>query len=253
MNSGVKAFIPYITAGDPSLQATAAHIRALAEGGADIIELGMPFSDPVADGPVIQAASERALENGTDLSGILKMTGEVSKKVSIPLVLMGYFNPILSYGVERFARDASRSGIDGCLIADLPFEESQEVEEPFNKHGIDRIFLISPTSGEARIKKIASAASGYLYYVSVTGTTGSRLTGIEGIEKNVQAIMRMTSIPVAVGFGIKTPAEARIVSQFADGVVVGSVFVRKIGDGAEPGEIEALAAKFKKAVTSIRR
>jgi tryptophan synthase alpha chain len=246
---GQKALIPFITAGDPSLAKTKAYVKALVAGGADIIELGMPFSDPMADGPVIQAADERALRNGTDLQGILNLVSDIRKDVPVPLVLMGYYNPIYHYGVERFARAASRAGVDGCLIADLPVEESQEVLGPLKKNGIDLVYLLSPTSDTGRIKKIAKKAQGYLYYVSMTGITGARLAGLRRVKEKVREIKRISSMPLAVGFGIKTPQEARAMSHFADAVVVGSAFVKRIGEGAGAKEIEAMARRFKKAIT----
>lgn len=246
--TGEKALIPFITAGDPSLAKTKAYIKALVAGGADIIELGMPFSDPMADGPVIQSADERALRNGTTLQGILNLVSDVRKDTSVPLVLMGYFNPIYHYGVERFASNAAKAGVDGCLIADLPVEESQEALVPFKKNGIDLIYLLSPTSDIVRIKKIAKKAQGYLYYVSMTGITGAEMAQLRQIKRKVHEIKRISSMPLAVGFGIKTPQDARNIAQFTDGVVIGSAFVKRIGEGVGARAIEEMARKFKRAI-----
>ncbi len=245
---GQKALIPFITAGDPSLAKTKAYVKALVDGGADIIELGMPFSDPMADGPVIQEADERALKHGTNLTGILRLVSELRRQVSVPIVLMGYYNPVYRYGIKKFSRDAQRAGVDGCLLADLPLEESDEVLGAFNARDIDFIYLLAPTSNVKRVKGIAKKASGYLYYVSMTGITGAQLNQLKGVQQKVRTIRRYAKQPLAVGFGISKPAQARAVAKFADGVVVGSAFVKQIGKGVPPKEIKRMAASFKKAM-----
>ncbi len=242
------ALIPFITAGDPTLAKTADYVKALAEGGADIIELGMPFSDPMADGPVIQEADERALERGTSLQDILDLVARIRRSSDIPIVLMGYYNPIFRYGVARFAREARAAGVDGCLIADLPVEESDEVLAPFKRAGLELIYLLAPTSNRERIKKVAAKAQGYLYYVSMTGITGEKLDGLKAVKQRVAAIQKLAKQPLAVGFGIKTPAIARAVSRFADAVVIGSAFVKEIGNGASTRKIRAMTRGFKDAM-----
>ncbi len=245
---GETGLVPFITAGDPSLNKTKAYVKALVDGGADVIELGMPFSDPMADGPVIQEADERSLAKGTDLNGILKIVSELRKTTEVPIVLMGYYNPIFAYGVERFARDAVKAGVDGCLIADLPVEESSEIKPLFKQAGLDLIFLLAPTSHNGRIKAAAKVGQGYLYYVSMTGITGAQLSGTKWVEKKVKAIKALTDLPVAVGFGIATPDAAARVSQFADAVVVGSAFVKQIAQGITPAALENMTRKFKRAM-----
>ncbi|WP_306533026.1 tryptophan synthase subunit alpha [Geobacter sp.] len=224
--NGKKALVTFITAGDPDLAATEELIPLLAESGADIIELGVPFSDPMADGPTIQLSSERALAAGTTLPKILATVKSVRARTQVPIVLMGYFNPILSYGLERFAADAAAAGVDGVLLVDLPPEEAGEFKVCADRHGIDVIFLLTPTSDAARIRTVARQARGFIYYVSVTGVTGVRSGVEESVSGNVAAIRERTTVPVAVGFGIATPEQAARVAAVADGVVVGSAIVK---------------------------
>jgi len=224
--NGKKALVTFITAGDPDLAATEELIPLLAESGADIIELGVPFSDPMADGPTIQLSSERALAAGTTLPKILATVKSVRVLTQVPIVLMGYFNPILSYGLERFAADASAAGVDGVLLVDLPPEEASEFKACADRHGIDVIFLLTPTSDATRIRTVARQARGFIYYVSVTGVTGVRSGVEESVAGNVATIKARITAPVAVGFGIATPEQAARVAAVADGVVVGSAIVK---------------------------
>lgn len=224
--SGDKALITFITAGDPDLAATARLIPRMAAAGADIIELGVPFSDPMADGPTIQKASERALAAGTTLAGILAMVKEVRSSCQVPLLLMGYYNPIYIYGVERFCRDAVAAGVDGVLVVDLPPEESAELKTVADQAGLDVIFLLTPTSDASRIKTVNRLGRGFIYYVSVTGVTGARTSLADSLSASVTAIRRQVRLPLAVGFGISTPEQAAGVAAVADGVVVGSAIVK---------------------------
>ncbi|MGV8056927.1 MAG: tryptophan synthase subunit alpha [Smithellaceae bacterium] len=225
-----KALIVYLTAGDPSLAITKELIPALEKAGADILEIGVPFSDPTADGPVIQAAAQRALKNGTTLAGILEMVREVRKLSQIPIVLFGYFNPIFAYGVEKFAGAAGKAGVDGILVVDLPPEEAQELRVYTDAAGIDFISLVAPTTGAERTRQIADQAAGFLYYVSITGITGTAAPVVADIKKSVDRIRKVTKLPVAVGFGITNPAQAKEIGKVADGIVVGSAVVRLIDE-----------------------
>lgn len=245
------AFIPFIMAGDPSLDATAKLLDALPAKDVDIIELGIPFSDPMADGPVIQAAGLRALKAGTTLKKILKLVADFRKKRSIPLVLMGYLNPIYKYGYENFARDAAAAGVDGVIIVDLPPEESAEIEPALTKHHIALVRLIAPTSVPGRLPLITKSASGYLYYVSIAGITGAASANAESVKKSIAEIDGATNLPVCVGFGIKTPADVRAMATTGvEGVVVGSSIVQFIADThADPAKfgdyVQSLAAACK--------
>ncbi|HON58643.1 MAG TPA: tryptophan synthase subunit alpha [Smithella sp.] len=225
-----KALIVYLTAGDPSLDVTAQLVPALEKAGADLLEIGVPFSDPTADGPVIQAASLRALRAGTTLEGVLKMIAGVRRISEIPIVLFGYFNPIHAFGVKTFARAARRAGVDGVLVVDLPLEEADELRRHTDAAGIDFISLIAPTTDKTRRKKIVSEASGFLYFISITGVTGTAAPKIGGIQNNMEAIRKTTDLPIAVGFGISKPRQAKAIGAFADGVVIGSAVVRLIDE-----------------------
>jgi tryptophan synthase alpha chain len=225
-----KALMVYLTAGDPSLSITMKLILALEKAGADILEIGVPFSDPTADGPVIQAASQRALIAGTTLRGVLDLVAEVRKVSEIPIVLFGYFNPIFAYGVKKFAHTARTAGVDGVLVVDLPYEEAKELRNYTDMVGIDFISLIAPTTGKERLKKIAVGASGFIYYISITGITGTAAPNIDNIKTDVNKIRKTTKLPVAVGFGISEPQQAKEISRFADGVVIGSAVVRLIDE-----------------------
>jgi len=227
-----KALIVYLTAGDPSLEKTYEIILGLDSAGADILEIGVPFSDPTADGPIIQAASQRALKGGTTLPDILDMIERVRKVTEIPIVLFGYYNPFFIYGNERFAGRAQEVGVDGVLVVDLPPEESDELRKYTDESGIDFISLITPTSDDDRIKKISEKASGFIYYVSITGVTGTKKPEIADVRRDVERISRMTNLPVGVGFGIATPEQAGEIAEYADGVVVGSAVVKLIEENS---------------------
>jgi tryptophan synthase alpha chain len=248
--------IPFLTAGDPDLATTADLIRTLAAAGADLIELGFPFSDPMADGPTIQASSERALAAGTTLAKVLRMVSEVRQDCQVPLVLMGYYNPLFRYGVERFAADAAAAGVDGLLLVDLPPEESAELGACLKQVGIALITLLAPTTPPERMRKLAAAAEGYLYYVSMTGVTGTQQVAPDDIRGAVAALKGMTDVPVGVGFGITTAEEAAAVGRFADGVVVGSALVRIIEKyGADPEllpQVRRFIASLKSGLAASR-
>jgi tryptophan synthase alpha chain len=227
--SGRKALVPYITAGDPHPRHTVALMHALVAGGADVIELGVPFSDPMADGPTIQLACERALVHGTSLKQVMAMVAEFRRSDSkTPVVLMGYLNPIEAMGLETFAANAQLAGVDGVLVVDLAIEEAPEFVPVLQAHGLDRIFLLAPTSSDARIAAVAAQASGYLYYVSLKGVTGAKTLDARDVASKLQSIRRLTKLPIAVGFGIRDAASAAQIGQIADGVVVGSALVAEI-------------------------
>jgi tryptophan synthase alpha chain len=225
-----KALVVYLTAGDPLLSITKKLIFGLEKAGVDILEIGVPFSDPTADGPVIQAASQRALKAGTTLQGVLNLVAEVRKVSEIPIVLFGYFNPIFAYGVKKFAHEACKAGVDGVLVVDLPYEEAKELRMYTDPVGIDFISLIAPTTGKERLTKIAADAMGFLYYISITGITGTAAPKIDNIKREVGKIRKITKLPIAVGFGISKPQQAREIARFADGVVIGSAVVRLIDE-----------------------
>jgi tryptophan synthase alpha chain len=241
---GRPGLIPFITAGDPDLATSVELVRTLADAGADVVELGFPFSDPSADGPTIQAASERALASGTSLAGVLQLVAEVRKECQIPIVLMGYFNPVYRYGVERFAADAAASGVDGLLLVDLPPEEADEVLPALQAAGIDMITLLAPTTPPERMKQLAALGSGYLYYVSMTGVTGSRRLDPEEIRQAVIEVRNLSPIPVGVGFGINTPEDAAAVGSYADAVVVGSALVKVIAEHAGDTQLRQKVHSF---------
>ena len=223
---GAKALVTFITAGDPDLATTAALLPRMAAAGADIIELGIPFSDPMADGPTIQRASERALANGVTLEAVLAMVSSVREQVSAPIVLMGYSNPIYAYGWQRFAQDAVAAGVDGLLLVDLPPEEAGELLPAARTAGLEVIFLLTPTSDENRIKQVSRCGSGFLYYVTVTGVTGARQSVSTSLEDELKTVRSTIKLPVVAGFGISTPEQAAQVAAAADGVVVGSAIVK---------------------------
>ncbi len=223
-----KAFIAYIMAGDPNIQRTKEMVRILEDCGVDIIELGVPFSDPLADGPTIQAAAQRALEAGTTLHTVIDLVADLRKTTQIPIILMTYYNPIFKYGEEQFVEDACAAGVDGIIVPDLPPDEAEGMMKLTKKKPFDLIFLLAPTSTEDRIKKVAQASRGFIYYVSITGITGSKLSLDPAIESHMNSIRSVSNTPIAVGFGISTPDEASLVSRFADGVIIGSAIVKKV-------------------------
>jgi tryptophan synthase alpha chain len=226
--AGELGLIAYITAGDPSLEASARIVVAAAEAGADIIELGVPFSDPVADGPVIQRASERALRGGTTLAGVLELVRNLRSHTDVPLVLFSYFNPILQMGLQKFAASAASAGADGVLITDLTPEEADEHRATVQAQGLDTIFLAAPTSTDERLARIATASTGFLYLVSRTGVTGEREALPEGLPALVRRIRNFTSLPIAVGFGISLPSHVSVLGGIADAAVVGSALMAEV-------------------------
>lgn len=243
--AGRTALIPYITAGDPHPDATVDMMHAMVKAGADIVELGVPFSDPMADGPVIQAACERALKHRVSLTQVLGMVESFrAQNTHTPLVLMGYANPLEVMGYEKFAHSAARAGVDGVITVDLPPEESGGVLPHLRAAGIDPVFLLAPTSTAARIEKICAAASGFVYYVSLKGVTGASTLDLESVAARLADIRKHTDLPVGVGFGIKNADTARQVGAIADAVVVGSALVQRIADLADnpPSAIRAVSA-----------
>ena len=225
---GEKALIPFITAGDPDLKTTKALALEMAKRGADLLELGIPFSDPLADGPTIQAASNRALRKGVHLQEVLELAGELRQKMDIPLVLMGYYNPILQYGLERTAKEAQRQGVDGFIIPDLPLEEAGPWRRVAVAAGVAPIFLAAPTSGAARIKKAGQLTRGFLYYVSVTGITGARQALPADLVAALKEVSSLVQCHLAVGLGISSPEQVRGLAPYVDGVVVGSAIVQRV-------------------------
>jgi len=240
---GETALIPFVVAGDPDLARSKAIVRELEAQGADLIELGMPFSDPMADGPANQRAMARGLAAGASLSSILALVSQIRAESEIPLILFGYFNPVLHYGCERLCVDAAKAGVDGILIVDLPPEESGELARPAAANRIDLIYLLAPTTPPERCRRVARAASGFLYYVSVTGVTGARTSLALDLEQRMHELREVTNLPIGVGFGISTPEQARQVAAFADAVVVGSALSLLIEEhAASPDLIETVGA-----------
>jgi len=221
-----KALIIYMTAGDPSLKKNEVLIYAFEKDRVDLIELGVPFSDPLADGPVIQAASQRALKRKTNLAKILRLVGRVRKKSEIPILLMSYLNPIFRYGIDAFARSAKQSGVDGLIVPDLPPDEGKSISAVMRRYGIDLVYLAAPTSTQKRIRYIADASRGFIYYVSLTGITGTRRSLPLKLDESVRAVKKETPLPVCVGFGVSNPAQALRMSRAADGVIIGSAIVK---------------------------
>jgi len=244
-----KALIPFFTAGDPTPALTVPLLHALVEAGADVIELGVPFSDPMADGPIIQRASERALKHGVSLHDVLNMVASFrSKDVSTPIVLMGYGNPIEAMGWEHFAKRCAEAGVDGVLTVDFPPEESHEAFAHLTKHGIDPIFLLAPTSTDARVERVAKQARGYVYYVSLKGVTGAGHLDLSAIEQKIPQLRKHITLPIGVGFGIRDAATALAVAKLCDGVVVGSRIVQEIENSTEQNVI----ANVSKLVKELR-
>ena len=230
-NSNKKGLITFVTAGDPNYDTSLEILKKLPDSGADIIEIGMPFTDPMADGPGIQASYLRALEAGQTLKKTIQLVKDFRAfNSNVPIVLMGYYNPIYKYGVETFIKNIKEIGVDGIIVVDLPPEADRELCIPANEKGIDFIRLATPTSNEDRLPKIVNNASGFLYYVSVAGITGSKAPEISSIESKIKTIRNFTDIPIAVGFGIKTPEQAVNIAKTADAVVVGSAIIDKINE-----------------------
>ncbi len=240
-----KALITYIMAGDPSLEITASLIRILARSGADLIELGVPFSDPLADGPSIQLAGQRALAAGANLAAILDMLSDVRKDTDVPLVLMSYFNPVLQFGLQEFAARASVAGVDGVILPDLPLEESGRILQLLGEQAVHLVPLLAPTSTEDKIHRVAQGDNGFVYCVSLTGVTGTRESLPEGVDLFLQRVKRQVKQPIAVGFGISNPQQARQLGPYADGVIVGSAIVNLIEKyGRETTRLEAEISHF---------
>lgn len=245
------ALIPFITAGDPQREVTVPLMHTLVEQGADIIELGVPFSDPMADGPVIQRASERALENNMSLGDVLEVVTEFRKTNSAtPVVLMGYLNPIEIMGYEAFAAAAQAAGVDGVLTVDIPPEEGSDLINAMRAHELDPIYLLAPTSTEERIRKITSTASGFVYYVSLKGVTGAANLDVDAVSAKLDAIRQTTEMPVGVGFGIKDAATAKAMAAIADAVVVGSAIVQRVEDNA--GDTAAIQSSVGELIAEMR-
>jgi tryptophan synthase alpha chain len=243
-----KALIPFVTAGDPSPAATVPLMHALARGGADVIELGVPFSDPMADGPVIQRASERALKHGVTLKDVIGYVAAFrSTDIETPVVLMGYANPIEAMGAQRFAHAAKEAGVDGVLVVDYPPEEAHESVAMFDASGLDTIFLLSPTTTDERLKEVAALGRGYLYYVSLKGVTGAGHIDLDDVAQRVARIRAHTKLPVGVGFGIRDPETARRIASVADAVVIGSRLVNEI-ESAPAAEVNARVTDFMRGI-----
>ncbi len=250
-NAGRKALIPFITAGDPEPQVTVPLLHELVAAGADLLEIGVPFSDPMADGPVIQRASERALAHGVTLHGVLDMVSAFrATDADTPVILMGYLNPIEAFGYEAFAKAAATAGVDGILTVDAPPEEATPLADALREVGLDPIFLLAPTSGPERIERICALASGFVYYVSFKGVTGSASLDLAGIAAKLEQIRAVTRLPIGVGFGISDAERAAAVAQVADAVIVGSALVRQIE--AYPGDIRAATAAMTELLGSMR-
>ncbi|MEM9557274.1 MAG: tryptophan synthase subunit alpha [Acidobacteriota bacterium] len=243
------AFIPFLTAGDPDLATTAELMQAMVDGGADMLEVGVPFSDPIADGPTIQAATTRALASGTTLSGVLNLIAQQRDRLGVPIVLFTYYNPVHARGLEDFAEQAAASGVDGVLCVDLPPDEAADEFVPtLRRHGLDTTFLLAPTSDKRRIRAVAERSSGFVYYVSRTGVTGAQKELTKELVREVKKVRRKLKLPLAVGFGISTPQQVEVVAKVADGVVVGSALVAMIGEyGSDPG----LARRIEETVRTL--
>lgn len=247
---GRKALIPFFTAGDPAPSFTVGIMHALVDAGADVIELGVPFSDPMADGPTIQRSSERALRQGTSLRGVLAMvTAFRQKDGATPVVLMGYANPIEAMGYGPFAQQAKAAGVDGVLVVDYPPEECESFARTMRGAGIDPIFLLAPTSTDERIQRVASIASGYIYYVSLTGTTGAGTLDVASVMARIPLIKAHASVPVGVGFGVKDGASARALAAQADAVVIGSRIIQELENSPREHAVEAVG----KFLSDVRR
>lgn len=244
-----KALVAFVTAGDPSLDATRDIFQVLEENGVDIVELGVPFSDPLADGPVIQAASQRSLKSGTTLKKIIGLVADLRATSQLPIVLMTSYNPVFVYGEERFVHDAVSAGVDGVIIPDLPPEEAGAFQDFANREGLRVIYLLAPTSTPDRVKMITEKSRGFIYYISLTGVTGMKGKFSEDLAARVREVKKVTTHPVMIGFGISGPEEARQASQVSDGVIVGSAIVKLIDQCATPEERKE---KVGRLIQSIR-
>ncbi|OLB30782.1 MAG: tryptophan synthase subunit alpha [Acidobacteria bacterium 13_2_20CM_58_27] len=255
--AGELGIVAYLTAGDPSLDATLEFVLALADAGADVMELGVPFSDPLADGPTIQRASERALKSGTTLAGVLDLVRRIRKTSEVPLVLFSYFNPILQMGIEKFASAAEAAGADGVLATDLTLEESEDYRRVLRAHHLDAIFLGAPTSTDERLAKIANCSSGFLYLISRTGVTGAKDTLPDDLPALLRRARAASKLPLAVGFGISLPGHVSLLGGLADAAVVGSALVAEIANATESGarasSIDAAAAALRLKVRALKQ
>lgn len=247
---GSAVLVTYVMAGDPDLATSREMALACAAGGADILEIGMPFSDPIADGKTIQAAGERALRSGTTIASCLRLAAEVRRRTPVAIALMGYVNPVLSYGEERFLDACVASGVDAVILPDLPPEEAATFRAAAAARGVKLVFLLAPTSTPARVAAACDAATGFVYFVSVTGVTGARTTLPSDLGAKVKAVRARSRVPVVVGFGVGTPAQARVVGRLASGVVVGSAIVQRVAEG---GSRKARAERVRRFVASLSR
>jgi tryptophan synthase alpha chain len=247
--AGELGIVAYITAGDPSLDATHKFVLALADAGADVIELGVPFSDPLADGPTIQRASERALKSGTTLGGVLELVRRIRETSQVPLVVFSYFNPVLQMGLEKFAAAATRAGADGVLVTDLTPEESEDYRRIIHSQNLDTIFLAAPTSDDERLQKISACSSGFLYLISRTGVTGEKDALPDDLPGLLRRVRHFTQLPVAVGFGISLPGHVSLLGGLADAAVVGSALVSEI---EKASSVEAASAALRDRVAALK-
>jgi tryptophan synthase alpha chain len=241
---GRKGLIAYLTAGDPHPDRTPALVEALVRGGADLIELGVPFSDPIADGPVIQMGGERALKAGTTMKRVLEIAAEIRRRSEVPLLLFTYLNPVMRYGLERLASDAASAGIDGCLLIDASVEEAHEYVGSMRRHGLDTVFLAAPTSTERRLRLVAEYSSGFVYLVSRTGVTGERESISNQVAPLIESIRKVTELPLAVGFGVSKAEHVAELGRQVEAVVVGSAVVRLIGEHASGPLLESKLESF---------
>lgn len=247
--TGELGIVAYITAGDPTLDATHKFVLALADAGADLIELGVPFSDPLADGPTIQRASERALKSGTTLAGVLALVHRIRQSSQVPLVLFSYYNPILQMGLEKFATDAAQAGADGVLATDLTPEESEDYRRILHSHHLDTIFLAAPTSSDKRLQKISAATSGFLYIISRTGVTGAKDSLPDELPALLRRARNFTDLPIAVGFGISLPGHVSVLGGLADAAVIGSALVSEIENASSP---DAAATALRERIHKLK-
>jgi tryptophan synthase alpha chain len=247
--NGKKALVAFFTAGDPDLSASKNIFSVIEKAGADIIELGVPFSDPLADGPVIQASAHRSLKNGTTLAKIIELVKDIRSQSQLPIVLMSSFNPVFVYGQAKFVGDAVNAGVDGVILPDLPPEEAGEFLGFANAKGLDTIFLLAPTSTPERIQMIGEASKGFIYYVSLTGTTGTKEALAKNLEEKVSAIKNKVKLPVLVGFGISVPEQAKEAGQCSDGVIIGSAIVKLIESHSDPIDRDKKITEF---ISSIK-
>jgi tryptophan synthase alpha chain len=243
------ALVAYMTAGDPSPARSASLALALNRGGADVLELGVPFSDPVADGPVIQAASDRAIRAGTSVRRVLEIAAEIRRQSAMPIVLFSYLNPLMRYGFDALARDARDAGIDGCLLTDLSVEEAADPVSKLRSAGLDTVFLAAPTSTERRLKLVSELSSGFVYVVSRTGVTGERADVAASVEPLVNRIKAMTAMPLAVGFGVSKPEHVAAIGGYADGVIVGSAIMRIIEQHGQSADLEDRLESFMRSIS----